>query len=491
MPTPTTSARRHQFGITVTPMSFGAVGDGVADDTAAWAAFQSATGVKSVPPGRYLVNGAVKRFDAGCFGNGEFIDGINDYDDVSGDRERDALIVHHRTINANSQLVSSNIKMQTLINYEVPSPSQTFKRIINGYQELTINGFYNTQTDQQNNFTNSAWVTRNNMAGKFGSVSGMFYISDATEVENPLISTMGATKSGGIFINMNRRARYASDGYMFGMEIIATNESLDSDIAVPYENNDFFNFTSWTAALKLTGRSNSAPITTALLVTGDGDSIKHGLYNGIVIGASCWWINGDRAGPAGTIGINMAGWRDSAGFPDIGLKFRAANRHTYFAEPHKSRAAKTRFMHEAGDCSVSIEAQSGSLSAIEFKTGATSAANGGALTTNGKIDANPARIEMLSTDGEARLNAAGSIYSATGLRFAPAVEATGTKHLGGSNRRWAEGWINTPIFAPGVGVTLTPAKNGDLMIETTSNTAINIKLRGTDGIVRSATINLS
>jgi len=39
--------------------------------------------------------------------------------------------------------------------------------------------------------------------------------------------------------------------------------------------------------------------------------------------------------------------------------------------------------------------------------------------------------------------------------------------------------------------SLTPAANGDLMIEATSNTSITIKLKGSDGTVRSTVLTLS
>lgn len=39
--------------------------------------------------------------------------------------------------------------------------------------------------------------------------------------------------------------------------------------------------------------------------------------------------------------------------------------------------------------------------------------------------------------------------------------------------------------------SVTPAANGDLVIEATSNTTLTFKLRGTDGVTRSATLTLA
>lgn len=46
-------------------------------------------------------------------------------------------------------------------------------------------------------------------------------------------------------------------------------------------------------------------------------------------------------------------------------------------------------------------------------------------------------------------------------------------------------------IAPGIGTTVTPANNGDLVIEATSNTSVTIKLKGSDGTVRSVSLTLS
>lgn len=49
--------------------------------------------------------------------------------------------------------------------------------------------------------------------------------------------------------------------------------------------------------------------------------------------------------------------------------------------------------------------------------------------------------------------------------------------------------VGTVGFAPGASVT--PAKNGDVVIEATNNTTLTFKLKGSDGVVRSATLTLA
>lgn len=49
--------------------------------------------------------------------------------------------------------------------------------------------------------------------------------------------------------------------------------------------------------------------------------------------------------------------------------------------------------------------------------------------------------------------------------------------------------ITAPVLVPSASVT--PGTNGHLVIEATSNTIVKIKLKGSDGTVRSVTLNLA
>lgn len=53
----------------VTPQQFGAVANGITDDTAAWNNWLAATGSKYIPRGNYLVSGVVKYYGTGTFVN--------------------------------------------------------------------------------------------------------------------------------------------------------------------------------------------------------------------------------------------------------------------------------------------------------------------------------------------------------------------------------------------------------------------------------------
>jgi|GEM_PF-2784411 len=51
--------------------------------------------------------------------------------------------------------------------------------------------------------------------------------------------------------------------------------------------------------------------------------------------------------------------------------------------------------------------------------------------------------------------------------------------------------VRNTIQRSGIGTTVTPATNGDLVIEQTSDTSITFKMKGSDGTVRSASLTLS
>lgn len=430
-------------GIRLTPQQFGARGDGLTDDTAAWTAFQAAVGQKQVPPGRYLVSGTVKRFDLGALGNGSFDDATASWDQPTGDRNRDTLLMHRRDLNANATLVSPAIKTQTRVTFQVDVPSGSFKHVVGAYHEATLEGYYNTRDDTNQNFTVFGASVLNKMAGLFGSLAFTGRAVSGRETDNARIATMGAPKQGVFFAETRHNTKHENGGYSFNYEGYLIN-GADETAAIPYANNDEYSFLPWTTNAKFTGGGNS-PISSAILMHGLGGT--HGYYNGIVLGASMWRVNNDTQGPAGTVGINLASWRSSLGYADVGIKWRTANRHTYFREGHKSRASLTRFMHELGPCGIAVEAASGENSYMHFKRGVTSAPDGGTPFLSAQIDATSSWFRLQSNEGEVHLSPTGALYAATSARFAPGTDYDGTLHLGGANRRWNTVYATTSAIS--------------------------------------------
>ncbi len=427
----------------VTPQHFGAVGDGTTNDTAAWNLFQAAGGFKIIPAGSYLVNSVVHRFDLTPMGNGVFDDGTAAWDQPLGDRERDSVLVHGRSIDANATRVSPVIKTQTNIQWEQNTSVGSFKHVIGPYHEATLNGYYDIQTDTNQNFTVSGSTVLNRMAGLIGSLAQLAYCEDVDETVNPLIATMGASKNGCSFMRMIRNAKYEHGGYMFGLEIYAVNRANET-ADIPYQNNDEFSFTAWTSGIKVGVNSIGAPISSAMFTHGLG--AKHGAWNGIVIGGSTFKINNNNEGVAGTVAINLASHRDGGGYSDIGIKFRKNNRHIYARDGLKIRSSHTRYSYEAGKSMISLEGSSGTAQEINFRDGATSAPDGGSVTTRAQIRGATGALALESFAGEVQLIGNGAIYKATSLRFAPAAD--NSKYCGGASNRWdtvyaASGTINT------------------------------------------------
>ena len=436
------------YRIFITPTQYGAVGDGVANDTAAWNAWKAAKGIHAVMPGKYKINGAVYAFTHGVVGNAEFDDVDYSWDQATGDHERHTIILHHNDLNANNEPVSPVIKTQTHVKFEVDNPSGSFKDVVGGYHEAVIDGYYNTRADTNQNYTVFGSSVFNRMAGLFGTLAYVGSVKDAKESENARINTMGGSKNGVAFFQFTRRALYKNGGYMFGLEIYAQNQADETD-PVAYTNNDEFSFTTWTSGIKISANASGAPISTALFTSGLS-SAKHGFWNGLIVGGSSFKINNEKEGVAGTVGINLASWRAGAGYADIGIKFREANRHLYFREGAKIRSSLVRFMHELGSQGIALEAGSGGTPYISLRTGATAANDGGAVTDVGGLSASTSATRLNNKTGEVQLVVAdGAVtYSATTARFAPGTDTDGSMHLGASNRRWATvyaatGTINT------------------------------------------------
>lgn len=437
------SARRNQYGQFVTPQAFGAAGDGVTNDTAAWAAFQAAPGLKAVPAGRYLVGGATKRFDKGCLGNGEFIDTPGAWTQPMGDRERHNIITNRNEIDANVDLVSPQIKTQTHVDFRRSSASGSFKHVVGAYHEGVYDGYYNTREDTNQNFTVVGSTVLNRMAGLFGSLAYMGRAATGTEEDNPGILTMGAPKQGVMFAETRHNTKHENGGYSFNYEGYLINLA-DETAAIPYQNNDEYSFLPWTTNAKFTGGGNS-PISSAILMHGLGG--RHGYWNGIVLGASMWRIDDEIDGPAGTVAINMASQRASRGFADIGLKFRTNNRHLHFVEGAKIRSIHTRFMNDAGGTGISIEGKTGNTQYLNFRNGATAAAEGGSVVNTAQILSTVTQMTLNVPNGEIILSPSGEAsFRANSARFAPVGD--NEMALGSSSARFttvyaATGSINT------------------------------------------------
>lgn len=391
-------------GDLVSLKDFGAKGDGTADDTTAWTKWQAALqpsadgssgGVGYIPPGDYLVNGELLKFESGCIGNGIFKDAYNSptkaqggtVEDIGGywrqvsrnpsqqnylhadidrvaDDDRDnnyerTLIQHQVAYSANDAsgrtVCGPIIKTQSIVEYNQPEAGQNygFGRVIGAYFEGIGKGTYNHSSDSggTGGFTVLAATAHNRFAGQFGMTAITGQVWDSPESENPGINTYGSAKVCGGYFPVHKLSRFANGGYCIGIETGLSSEADELE-DVPYTNNDSHTFDSWICGYHCSAGSNKCPATEGILIDGSA-SASHAFWNGIVIGASSMRING-QAGYPGTVGLNMASWRSAGNHGDIAIKLGHANRHIWFNTGAKIRSSVTRLLYEGGTTTFSI-----------------------------------------------------------------------------------------------------------------------------------------
>jgi hypothetical protein len=418
---------------------FGARGDGVNDDTAAWNSFQAAEGIKLVPSGQYLVSGSTVQFDTPIIGNGVFDNRAGYWKQVQSDGKQDAFLVHGRQIASAAPDVTPDVKVQTKISYSSTdvAAAKSFTRVTGGYFETIGEGEYAMAEDTATgNFTTLAATAHNKFAGQFGMTAVSGRVWDAKEAEVPAIRSRGASKSCAGFFMASVQSSYASGGYMIGLETYVRNDADETE-PVPYKNSDSFAFKKWTAGYHCLAWGNSAPISTGILIDG-AKRAPHAYWNGIFIGGSSMKIN-NTPGTAGTVGLNFASWTENA-YGDVCIKYRKANWHHYYREGARIRASLTKVVYEEGDCGLAIEAAS--LPYLKFRTGATAVADSNA-TEVGALYANSTAAVLRSQSGEVQLAAHGgaAVYRATSSGFLPATD--GTFALGSPNSKWANIFTST------------------------------------------------
>jgi hypothetical protein len=101
-----------------------------------------------------------------------------------------------------------------------------------------------------------------------------------------------------------------------------------------------------------------------------------------------------------------------------------------------------------------------------------------------------ANISLMTTDGTNQI-VIGDPTNAINVVLANHVlpEADATRQIGSATKKYAEVHVQRLVAYPPASVT--PATNGELRIEATSNTTLTFRYKGSDGTVRSGTLTLS
>ena len=71
------------------------------------------------------------------------------------------------------------------------------------------------------------------------------------------------------------------------------------------------------------------------------------------------------------------------------------------------------------------------------------------------------------------------------------IDSSGNLGVGTQSPAYKLQVVGDLCIRPGVGTTVTPNSNADLVVETTNNTTLTFKLRGSDGVTRTGTLTLA
>lgn len=176
-----------------------------------------------------------------------------------------------------------------------------------------------------------------------------------------------------------------------------------------------------------------------------------------------------------------------AGEPNVDLSYRVTG----------SGAQKISGFGRSGNAVLSVVADSSAQNYGQLQFGSTAGAYGTANATGSGVVAYGCSLYLNTNTGDYRrqnatLRPSGLIFNRAGDGTAEiAFASTGTADsiIGSftSPMSWAADGTTT-IRPP---ATATPSNNGDLVIQATSNTSLTFKYKGSDGVVRSASLTLS
>jgi len=424
MPNSLYSARNRQLGIFVTPQHYGAVGNGIADDTAPWAAFQAATGVlKAVPKGRYLVSGTIIEVDNGAIGDANVTSlltapqraivatGIDDFIP----REGQIVITDHH----------ENQNIRPALYVAVTSADAS-----GAAADARVGGIF-SYVEQTGTNTNQ-YVKA--IAGT--AVNAAVGNNDATGVVGYGYKLAVSGGIGDVAANGGSAWQYSTEeGLVIGGEF-----SAHQNVAGTFAS-DFAQSGNNTLSLHVTTNSTGARAFCGIaLDTFAATAGRYGFWNAMLISRSCFMENGAGEGIAGTVGINFG--NNTIAWPEKAVKLGNANYHNWRAD-----TAAIRMHGSSLDFSNTGGGQPGVrvISPTASPQGGYFGAYHGATGPDGTTAVTPMGAMVVSSDGYTSLyayDAAGTTVtrvaaSAATNAFLPML-TTGTTSLGASARLWSQ-----------------------------------------------------
>jgi len=326
----------------ITPQSFGAVGDGVTDDTTAFTSFISAEGIKFVPAGDYLINGTVRHYGRGVLGNGDWNNNLLPAYSVwfpNGANPNSSILFNSGEKNLSNNEMAS-VVLQEVVHYEDsdPTPNENFTRTTGLLYTGTYEGYTaNSAEAITQNFAGIQSIVRNNFGGILGTsaIQGRLYIPEANEAIQQYGGNKGVAVGGGTFTSLH----CSHGGYAYGAELDCYDNCNEGTFPTykPGDNLYDVNSPRVTASLVLSVSGKKQPATACLITNGAGNT---GAWNGIYFGGSTFGMNG-QYGVDGTVGINFAGWQKNGRYAHTAIRFGHAVRHIVARDDLKVNSSNT------------------------------------------------------------------------------------------------------------------------------------------------------
>lgn len=340
-----------------------------------------------------------------------------------------SLIVHQRRLiekkdSDGKRTVSPTIRLQNYITYNhngnpttkdgvVTYTGEQMCRVTSALHETIADGeAWSSDDNNTANFTPVAIISYNKFKGPVGMNAIFGRVKDVYYTDQELNGNSASKSCAGAFY-ATRLSNYSQGkngtSYSIGMETWTDNQAQEDGLLGTqgyYGASDFFSYKTWTCGYHLIG-GGRRPITAGILINGsttsanvyqigtnangepiysdlndvNGDplytgtkpnyekkTLKNGMYNGIVIGATSMAIGGKNS--KDTVGINMASWTKSKFYGYAAIRIGYAPRFLTARGPAYFEAPSFKFLNSNGDMPIGITAKEGKSPYILLKTGA-------------------------------------------------------------------------------------------------------------------------